>query len=103
MNKEEIKAFADKIVNFFMSKKGQFVYGQTWTSGCCTEVYPITIQVHNEYSTDIVFQLTKCDKRNFRDFENILIKKFVFIKRAYYVKYDGSCPNVYVIELSFPK
>ena len=90
----------DNVIKFVESKKNQYIYYDHWISGGSTIVYPITSYFHDDgKSVTIQIQMGDCDARNWRGFENVLKKKFPYVKSAYYCKYDGSCPNEYRIEI----
>lgn len=97
---EKRKSAASKVVEFIESNKQNYIDYQHWISGSSTIVYPISNYYCDDgKSVEITFQLKNCDARNWRGFENVLKRKFPYVKSAYYCQYDGSCPNVYKIKL----
>lgn len=92
MEKNKLNEIGDKVVasEFFQ----RFAYKNTWTSGCCTEVYPVTVNMVNN---TIAIQLDgRKTLRGVKQAFDKLVKQIGtdLVKNHYICKYDGSCPNV---------
>ena len=95
------RQISNDIIEFVKKNKNQYIDYHHWISGSSTIVYPITTWIDDDKNITIEFQLGDCDARNWRGFDSVLKKRFQNVKYAYYCKYDGSCPDVYRIELEF--
>ena len=95
------RQISNDIIEFVKKNKNQYIDYHHWISGSSTIVYPITTWIGDDKNITIEFQLGDCDARNWRGFDSVLKKRFQNVKYAYYCKYDGSCPDVYRIELEF--
>lgn len=89
------------IIEFVKKNKNQYIDYHHWISGSSTIVYPITTYIRDDNHIRIEIQLGDCDRRNWRGFDSVLKKRFQNVKYAYYCQSDGSCPDVYRIELEF--
>ncbi len=83
----------DKVMNFIEDlKKSVFVrkniYKNTWVSGSCTTVYPLTVWPQGEI--DIQWSSDRpCNKF----IQDMVSKHSDLIKTGYFRKTDGSCPS----------
>ena len=83
---DRIKQFIDEFQMENLTKK--YLYKRTWTSGSCTEVYPIMV-----WENDITIQWD-CDKRIFDKFINRIVEKYNdLFEWGCFWKTDGSCPS----------
>ena len=94
IEREDAKKIADEVRKSDFYKK--FAYGGTWVSGSSTVVYPITV-----WENDIEIQLgyRKSFKGRSESFRRLMrkLKKDYPTLTGRLVKYDGSCPDTYVI------
>lgn len=89
MDKKRLQELGDKIAesNFFE----KYGYKHHWTSGCATDVAPITIFVE---SSCIEIQLGSRNLRGInRAFDKLVNELGEQVTEHYICKYDGSCPN----------
>ena len=90
MDKKRLQELGDKIAesNFFE----KYGYKYHWTSGCATDVAPITIFVE---SSCIEIQLGTRNLRGINRSFDKLVKELGEQGTEHYIsKYDGSCPDV---------
>ncbi len=91
MEKMQLQEIGNKVAasEFFQ----KYAYKHTWTSGCSTEVYPVTV---NMVSNEIVIQLGCKTLQGIKQAFDKLVRQIgtEHVKGHYICKYDGSCPNV---------
>lgn len=89
-----------QVTDFIQERKGKYISYHHWMSGGTVEVYPISSFFEDDgKGVQIEIQMGDCDARNWRGFESVLKKRFPCVESAYYCKYDGSCPDVYRVNL----
>jgi len=89
MGKEQLEQIGYSILDSEFYQK--YAYKHYWTSGCCTEVAPVTVNCDS-----IEIQLACKNLRGIKQALAKLVRQIgeSLVKRYYVFKYDGSCPNV---------
>jgi len=89
MGEEQLEQIGYSILDSEFYQK--YAYKHYWTSGCCTEVAPVTVNCDS-----IEIQLACKNLRGIKQALAKLVRQIgeSLVKRYYVFKYDGSCPNV---------
>ena len=97
MEKKRLQEISHQIAESDFFRK--YGYKHYWTSGCSTEVAPITLwidSVHPEEPSCIEIQLDCDSLRGIKRSLDKLVKEIgeELVREHYLCKYDGSCPDV---------